>query len=161
MRRRKIYKMNRKDADRMLKNVFEASDIQPNKSSFDMILLRTIASTTLVKTCKWISTVALVLVISSPLAFKTNSNFTVNNMRSTSQVTVVNHKLDGDRFEMTLSGEGIDYKGIYCKKNDGSIVLPLLSSEKEHFVVIPFDGDSLNIFITCKDGKVVQALLSK
>lgn len=161
MRRRKIYKMNRQEADRMLKNVFEASDIKPNKSSFDVILLRTIASTTLVRTCKWIAIAMLVLVIGSPLAFKTHNTFSVSDMNSTSQVTVVNHRLDGDRFEMTLSGENIDYTGIYCKKNDGSIVFPILSSEKEHIVIIPFDGDSLNIYITCKDGKVVQALLSK
>lgn len=161
MRRQKVYKLSRKEADRMLKNVFEASAVEPNKSSFDMILLRTIASTTLVKTCKWISVAVLVLVIACPLAFKSHSNFLVNDMRASSQVTVVNHNLNGDRFEMTLTGTNIDYRGIYCKKNDGTVVMPIISSEKEQFVVIPFDGETLNIYITCNDGKVVQALLSK
>jgi len=161
MRRKKIYKMNREEADRMLKSVFAATDVEPNKSSFDTILLRTIANTTMVKTCKWIAIVMLALVIASPLFFKSSDNFSVKDMSVSSQVTVMNHQLYEDRFEMVLSGTNIDYYGIYCKKLDGTIVMPRKINENEHLVVIPFDGDSLNIYITCLDGRVVQALLSK
>ena len=161
MRRKKIYKMNRKEADQMLKNVFEASDVKPSTVSFDTIILRTIASTTLVKSCMWIAVAMLVLVVAAPIAFHSPSNFSVNDMSVSSQVTVLNHQLYDDRFEMVLSGTNIDYAGIYCKKLDGTVVIPKLSDENEHLVVIPFDGDSLNIYITCADGRVVQALLSK
>ena len=57
------------------------------------------------------------------------------------------------------SGTNIDYLGIYCKKNDGSVVMPTRSDSE--IVIIPYDGEALNIFITCTDGRVVQALLSQ
>lgn len=162
MRRKKIYKLNRKEADQMLKNIFEANSVKPNRSSFDSILFKTIASTTLVKSCKWMAAALLVLVILAPLSFRNqNNNFSVEDMSASSQVTVVNHQLLDNAFEMILSGQNIDYTGIYCKKLDGTIVIPNKLDESQGLVVIPFDGDSLNIYITCKDGRVVQALLSK
>ena len=157
----KIYKVDRKAADKMLQNVFASTETKPNSTSFNMILLRTMANTTMIKACRIIATIMLVLVLISPIAFADGRN--VNNKISipTDRVTVLQHHLYEDRFEMILAGDSIDYTGIYCKKLDGSVVIPTKSSEDEHLVVIPFDGDSLNIYITCSDGKVIQALLSR
>lgn len=161
MRHKDIYVMDKKAASETLKNVFAANNAAPNKTSLDTLVMRTRANTTLVKSCKWIAIVALFFVTISPLAFKSGQNFTVNNMKASSQVTVVNHELYDDRFEMVLSGDLVDYSGIYCKKLDGTVVIPTVSDRNSHFVEIPFDGDSLNIYIPCTDGKVVQAVLSK
>ena len=100
MPRRKIYNMDRKAANKMLQNIFEACEQQPNATSFDTILFRSIANTTLVRTCKWIAIVMLFLTIASPLAFKNETGFSVGDMSIKSQVTVVSHNLYDDRFEL-------------------------------------------------------------
>lgn len=156
-----IYKMDKKTASETLKNVFEANNTTPNKVSFDALVLRTKANTTVVKTCKWIAIVSLLLVTIAPLAFHSGQKFSVNNMNVSSQMTVVDHELYEDHFEMILSGDLINYSGIYCKKLDGTIVIPTVSDRNSRTVIIPFDGDPLNIYIPCSDGKVVQAILSK
>lgn len=160
MLRGKMYKMDKQAASETLKHVFEANNAEPNKVSLDTLVMRNKANTSLVKACKWISIVTLFLVIMAPLAFHTNENFNVEK-KASSQVTVVNHELFDNYFEMTLSGDTVDYQGIYCKKLDGTLVLPKKYDAESGKVVIPFDGDSLNIYIPCTDGKVVQALLSK
>lgn len=160
MLRQKTYSINKKEANEMLQNIFEACDTAPNTVSFDTLLLRTKANTTLVTTCKWIATIFLVLVIFSPLAFHTHENVTLTNSEHT-EISVTSHHLYKDHFEMTLSGSDIDYGAIYCKKLDGTVVIPTISSEAEQIVEIPFDGESLNIYIPCTDGRVIQALLSK
>lgn len=161
MIRQKKYKMSRKEASKTLQSIFENSEVKPNTTSFDIILLRTISNTTLVRVCKIISIIMLVLVIASPLAFRNSSELKVTGNAMTSKVTVVEHHLEDNSFTMILSGENIDYGSIYCKKLDGTVIIPSIVNAEEGRVVIPFDGDSLNIYITCKDGKVVQALLSK
>lgn len=157
----KKYNMNREAAKNALQNVFDACETEPNTTSFDTILIRSIANTTLVTVCRWIATVALVLVLISPLAFYSREGFSVNNFAAKADITINEHHLYKERFEMILSGDNIDYTGIYCKKNDGTVVVPYFYEEETGRVVIPFDGDSLNIYITCLDGRVVQALLSK
>lgn len=161
LRSEKIYKMDRKTASRTLQNVFEASNTAPNRVPFDKIVLRTIANTTMVRICKWIAVAMLILVLISPLAFLENDNFEVSNLRAATQVSVVDHEMYDGYFEMKLSGDTIDYSGIYCKKTDGTIVLPTLSDKESHIVRIPFDKDELNIYIPCTDGKVVQAILAQ
>lgn len=157
----KKYNMDKETANKMLQNVFDACDTTPNTTSFDTILFRSIANTTLVKACKWIAFAMLILVLVSPIAFYSRTGFSVDNLRMSTQVTVNQHTLYDNRFEMILSGDNIDYTGIYCKKLDGTIVIPYYYEADTGKVVIPFDGDSLNIYITCLDGRVIQALLSK
>ena len=157
----KMYSMDKETAKNTLQNVFDACDAKPNTTSFDTIVLRSIANTTLVMTCKWIACIVLVFVLISPLAFYEKEGFSVGNLRMSTQISVNEHHLYEDRFEMILSGDNIDYTGIYCKKQDGTVVVPYYYEIESGKVVIPFDGDSLNIFITCLDGSVVQALLSK
>ena len=161
MNRPKTYSMNRKKANETLQNVFEACETTPNSVSFTTLVIRTRANTTLVSTCKWISVVALILVILSPLAFHSHGKLEVTDAKAITQVSVVSHRLYSDHFEMKLSGSEIDYGGIYCKKLDGTIVIPTVSDAEEGIVEIPFDGDSINIYIPYGDGGILQALLSK
>ena len=156
-----VYKMDKKAASETLKNVFEANNAVPNKTSLDMLVLRTRTNTTLVRSCKWIAIVMLILVILSPLAFHNEQSFSVSNMKASTQVSVVDHTLYSDHFEMVLSGDMIDYDGIYCKKPDGTVVMPISADALSHIVEIPFDGELLNIYIPCTDGKIIQAVLSK
>lgn len=161
MMRQKKYSMNRKDANRTLQNVFEACDAAPNSVSFTTLVIRTKANTTLVSVCKWISVVALILVILSPIAFYDHGKFDTTGIEQTEKISVLSHKLYNDHFEMVLSGNDIDYGGIYCKKLNGTVVIPSSADAETGIVEIPFDGDSLNIYIPCSDGSVTQALLSK
>ena len=101
----------------------------------------------------------LIFLLVTPLAFR-NDSFKVSKAAVMTDITVVEHHLYDDRFEMIMNGNGIEYSGIYCKKANGSVVLPLRSDPLTCTVEIPFDGDPLNIFIPCSSGKVVQAILS-
>lgn len=161
MGRAKMYKMDKRAASETLKNVFEANNAEPNKVSLDTLVLRNKANTTMVKVCKWIAIVMLVLVIIAPLAFHSHGNLNLDGIKTSSQVKVVSHELYDDHFVMVLSGDTIDYEGIYCKELNGKLVLPTSIDRNTGTVVIPYDKGTLNIYIPCTDGKVVQAMLSK
>lgn len=160
MFRNRIYNMNSTEANRTLQNVFEACNQTPNTTSFDVIRVRNIANTTVVKMGKYIAIVFLMLVLISPLPFvKASENAKTD--RKPSRVDVVSHTLKDGEFTLILNGYGIAFDDIYCKKEDGEVIFPDSSDEETGKVVIPFDGKTLNIYIPCTDGKTVQAVLSK
>lgn len=160
MSRTKKYNLNKKMADETLKNVFAACDQSPSNKSFDYIIVKNIANTSMVKMAKWIAAVLLILVMICPLAFRVGSTKQVT---ARNGVTVVSHELDkeGNRFILRLNGEGIEYSAIYAKTENGNIVVPTDVDEKQGTVVIPFKQGTLNIFVPNEDGTVLQAVLSK
>lgn len=160
MRKIKKYNINKKTADEMLKNVFAACDQTPSDKSFDYIIAKNIANTSMVRMAKWIAAVLLVLVLLAPLVFRYCSPKT-NVGRNT--VTVASHELDADsnRFILHLKGEGIEYSSIYAKTETGNIVVPTSFDEDDGIVTIPYKSGTLNIFIPNEDGTVMQAVLSK
>lgn len=158
--RTKKYSFDKKAAEATLQNVFAACDTKPNETSFDTIFTRNLVGATVVRVGIYVSIALLIFLILSPMAF-INDSFKVSGAVVMSDITVAEHHLYEDRFEMILNGNGVEYGGIYCKKADGSVVIPLRSDPLTCTVEIPFDGDPLNIYIPCSDGKVVQAILSK
>lgn len=160
MKKVKKYNINKKTADEMLKNVFAACDQAPSEKSFDYIIAKNIANTSVVRMAKWIAAVLLVLVLLSPLVFRYCSPRTTSGKNT---VTVTSHELDvnSNRFIIHLAGEGIEYSSIYAKTENGNIVVPTSFDEDDGVVMIPFKTGTLNIFIPNEDGSVLQAVLSK
>ena len=160
-RRNRIYSINRKAANEALQNVFAACDQTPNTQSLDVLLFKNIANTTLVKTGKWLSVALLVLILFSPTVFYMAGKNSQKEPHKT-DITVTNHYLDkeNDCFVMELKGTGIDYDGIYAKKDDGSLVYPM-SVDPAGVVKFHFESGTLNIFIPDTEGGIVQAVLSK
>lgn len=156
----KTYSIDKKSANETLKNVFAACDQTPNTLSFDYILFKNIANTKMVKVAKWCSLLLLLLIIISPLAFRNSEG---NHTAKRSSVSVESHYIDDEKqcFVMKLSGEGVDYFGIYAKDEKGEIYVPLQVDEDNRTVFIPFTDGTINIYIPNEDGSVVQAVLSR
>ena len=160
-RRNKIYSINRKAANEALQNVFAACEQTPNTQSLDALLFKNIANTTLVKTGKWMSIALLLLILFCPVVFYISGKNAVNSEHKT-DITVTELHMDADNglFVMKLSGTGIDYNGIYAKKEDGSVIRPV-ETETDGTVKFRFESGTLNIFIPDTEGGIVQAVLSK
>jgi len=160
-RRNKIYSMNKKAANEALQNVFAACEQKPNTQSLDALLFKNIANTTLVKAGKWMSIALLILILLSPTVFYMAGKEAKEFVHKT-DIVVVSHHLDKENecFVMQLDGTGIDYDGIYAKKEDGSIVYPA-ETTPDGVVKFHFENGTLNIFIPDTEGGIVQAVLSK
>lgn len=160
----KKYNMNISDADKMLQNVFAACEMEPNDTELEVIKARSIAEATVVRVGKIIAYVFLGMLLISPLAFygsriQPSDNLTVNGRKS--EAYVIEHHLEGKVFTLTLGGSDVSYEGIYCKKDNGDVVVPSDYDETTGVVHIPFDGEEINIFIPCKDGSVKHAILTQ
>lgn len=155
----KKHSLDQNTANGILQNVFEECNVTPNEVPFDKIMLRSIAETKGVRFFKYFAVAILILVIASPLAFKQSNNFgLVNSARS---VSIENHALYEHYFILTLSGTAIDYNAIYAKKADGAYIYPDSIDKKAGLVIFPYDGDSLNIYITSLNGEVIHAVLAE
>ena len=153
--------MNKKAANEALQNVFAACEQKPNTQSLDALLFKNIANTTLVKAGKWMSIALLILILLSPTVFYMAGKEAKEVVHKT-DIAVVSHHLDKENecFVMQLDGTGIDYDGIYAKKEDGSIVYPA-ETTPDGVVKFHFENGTLNIFIPDTEGGIVQAVLSK
>lgn len=156
------YNMDIDTANDILQNVFAAKNQAPNTTSFDMIVLKSKARTSLVTSCMWVGIIMLCLVILSPLAFQ-SQELKVSNLASTGEVQIVEHRLFSEEFVMMLSGSKLDYQQIYALKNDGTVIFPsrirFINGNTE--VTFPYEGESLNLYIPDIDGGVIQAILSE
>ncbi len=159
---KKKYSMDLNTANDILQNVFAAGDVAPNTIPFDKLVLRGMAQTTLVKCCMSVAIGMLVLVLLAPLAFR-SSDFKVTDKSALKVFEIMDHTLYQSEFMLTIKGSNIDYKGIYAKKIDESIVFPLrvrfVNGDTE--VTFPYDGDALNLYIPDQNGNVLHAVLSE
>ena len=151
--------LDKNTANGILQNVFEECDITPNEVPFDKILLRSMAETKGVRFSKYFAVVILVLVIMAPLAFKQSDIFGLVEPART--VSIENHALYEHYFVLTLGGTNIDYDGIYAVKPDGAYIYPDSIDKKAGLVIFPYDGETLNIYITSGNGEVIHAILAE
>lgn len=157
----KKYNMTNSEADKTLQNVFAACDQAPNETSFERIRVRSIAGTTVVKTGLFIAYIFLLLVLVSPLPFIDADQSNSYREETSGNITILSHSLKKGIFTLVISGDDISFEGIYCKTEDGEVVLPIMADETTGTVTIPFSGGNLNIYIPCKNGEIIQALLYK
>ncbi len=160
-RRNKVYSINRKAANEALQNVFAACEQTPNTQSLDALLIKNIANTTLVKFGKWASVALLILILLCPTVFYMAGKESSAQPHRT-DIQVVGHYLDEENgcFVMQLSGDNIDYDGIYAKKENGTVIYPI-DTDENGTVRFRFESGTLNIYIPNTEGGIVQAVLSK
>lgn len=159
---RKKYNMDIDTANDILQNVFAAEKVTPNTIPFDMIVLKGMAQTLLVRVCILIASVMLTLLLLAPLAFRSTSDFKVSE-GSAHEISIMEHQLYETEFIMLIKGKDIDYTKVYARKNDGSVIFPTriqyVNSNTE--ITFPYDGEALNLYIPDMDGHVLQAVLSQ
>ena len=161
MFRSKKYNMSRTDASRTLQNVFTACNREPNVTNFDILILRSIAQTNLVSTCKWIAKGLIFLVLIAPVALL-NTNFKVDTRGIVSdKIIIEDHQLYTDHFVLIVHGEDIAYDNIYARNIEGDVVFPNHYDVVTGEIDFPYNNESLTIFIPDKNGHVLTATLSE
>ncbi|MCR5106839.1 MAG: hypothetical protein K6B28_01610 [Lachnospiraceae bacterium] len=160
MFRRNKYNIDVNAANDTLQNVFKSLDKKPNTIPFDKLLFINSVNKTYTRACSFISVLLLLLILLSPLPFR-SKEFTVSSTGVKQYIVILDHNLSEGFFTLKLSGDGINYNDIYARLDDGSFLFPSTIDEEEGIVVFPYESGSLNIFIPDVNGKVLHAVLSK
>jgi len=157
----KKYSLNKKEANDVLQNVFDACNVSHNTVPFDKIMLRSMAETKLVTVFKYIGIAALIVVLLTPLLFKRDQTFVLSSNRPGQKIIVVDHQLYENQFLMVLYGTGIKWEEIHCLDEDGCIVYPTSIEKESGTVIFPYGDKALNIYIPNDDGDVLQGVLAR
>lgn len=158
-------KQNRKtidkaQANKTLQNVFQACNQQPNYVAVDQLLERKKSMVHPYNVWIVVSLVALILTFLSPLALNPMSN-RIKKGESETDIVITNHQVTDGHFQMTLSGDFIDYSSIHAINSTGSKIYPDSYSAADGIVSIPYDGkEELNIYVSDYNGKQLHLLLS-
>ena len=96
--RRKKYSIPRQAAGDTLKNVFAACNIETENINFDLLILKSIAQTTLVDACKWITIGFLFFTLVSPVALINNDMKIESRGIASERIMIRDHQLYKDHF---------------------------------------------------------------
>ncbi len=157
----KRYNMSKKAANDTLKNVLAACNMDTEKINFDLLIIKGLAQTNFVDTCKWIAIGFLFLVLISPAALMNTDLKVASGGPMNEHIIIEDHKLYKDQFVLKLVGKDIDYVSIYAKTDDGITILPIDIDEDQGLVTFPYDNESLTIYIQDKEGHTLNATLSR
>lgn len=153
-------KFDKVQANQTLQNVFRACNQQPNNVTVDQLLERKKAMVHPYNVWIVVSIVALVLTFLSPLALNPMIN-RIKKGESQTNITITNHQVTDGHFQMTLSGDFIDYSSIHAINSAGMKIHPDSHSVADGIVSIPYDGkEELNIYVSDYNGKQLHLLLS-
>lgn len=154
----KDYKLNSKEAEKLLYNVLDSCNIPQPSGSLEATIRKKALKKQTIAFCTFLAALFLILVIFSPLAFKRDSHFKI--VQGSKEVSISSHTLYDDFFVMTLKGD-VDYDNIYSRKNNGAYIFPDTVDSESGLVIFPYNGDALNIYIPSKGGECIQAVLNE
>ncbi len=152
--------MPRQAAGDTLKNVFAACNIESDNINFDLLILKSIAQTTLVDACKWIAIGFLFFTLVSPVALINNDMKIESRGIANDRIIILDHQLYRDHFILLLAGNDIDYDAIYARTKDGDVIFPLELDKDNGLVKFPYNNESLTICIPDEHGHTLSATLS-
>lgn len=157
---RKKYSMSKQEANNMLNNVLAACNIDSENINFDLLILKSIAQTTLIDTCKWIAIGFLFLILISPVVLINNEMKIESRGIANERIIIRNHQLYSDHFVLELAGEDIAYDEIYARNAGGDVIFPTSIDEASGHVEFPYSSEALTIFIPDIHGHTLNASLS-
>ena len=158
---RKNYNLSKNEASETLKNVFAASNRTPNTTSFDMLILRGLAHTTMVTTCKWIATACVFLLLVAPVALINNDIKIESKGIASDTIIITDHRLYTDRFVLMLNGNNIEYDSIYARNKEGDVIFPSVIDKENSLIEFPYNNESLTVYIPNSSGHVLTATMSE
>jgi hypothetical protein len=158
--KRKRYSLSRQAAGDTLKNVLAACNIDSENINFDLLILKSIAQTTLVDTCKWIAVGFLFVILVSPVLLINNDIRIESKGVASDRIIIRDHQLYKDHFILELAGNDIDYDAIYARTESGDVIFPIFVDKETGIVEFPYSNMSLSICIPDKHGHVLNATLS-
>ena len=160
LRRGKKYSMPRQAAGDVLMNVLEACNVESSNINFDLLVLKGLAQTNLVDSCKWIAIGFLFLVLVSPVALANTQLKVERTSMAVDKIAIVDHSLYEDHVTLKLAGNDIDYDSIYARDNSGRVILPSECDTQEGIVTFPYENEGLTIYISDTYGHTLNATLS-
>ena len=158
--RSKRYSMPRQAAGDTLKNVFAACNIESDNINFDLLILKSIAQTTLVDACKWIAIGFLFFTLVAPVALINNDIKIESRGIANERIIIRDHQLYKDHFILMLAGNDIDYDAIYARTGDGDVIFPISVDRENGIVKFPYNNEALTICIPDEHGHTLSAALS-
>lgn len=158
--RRKKYSMPKQAAGDTLKNVFAACNIESDNINFDLLILKSIAQTTLVDACKWIAIGFLFFTLVSPVALINGDMKIESRGIANDRIIIRDHQLYKDYFILQLAGNDIDYDAIYARTGSGKVIFPTETDKDSGIVRFPYNNEALTICIPDEHGHTLSATLS-
>ena len=159
-KRSKKYSMPRQAAGDTLKNVLAACNIESDNINFDLLILKSIAQTTLVDACKWIAIGFLFFTLVAPVALINNDIKIESRGIANERIIIRDHQLYKDHFILMLAGSDIDYDAIYARNKNGDVIFPLSVDKENGIVRFPYNNEALTICIPDEHGHTLNAALS-
>lgn len=157
---RNKYSMSRQEANDTLNNVLAACNIDSENINFDLLILKSIAQTTLIDACKWIAIGFLFLILIAPVVLINNDIKIESRGIANERIIIRNHQLYSDHFVLELAGDDISYDEIYARNADGDVIFPTRIDEASGHVEFPYSNEALTIFIPDGRGHTLNAALS-
>lgn len=155
------YKLDKKQANEVLQNVFKTCEMEPNTESFDKLIIKDFTKTQSVLIARYIAIFFLMICAISPLFVKKDEYFAlVSNESKNLSVIIDNHELFEDHFTMTLFGDNILFGNIYAFTGE-ELVFPTNIDIKNKTVTFPYEGKELYIHIPVKGGDELNAVVSE
>ncbi len=155
------YKLNKKQANEVLQNVFKTCEVEPNTESFDKLIIKDFTKTQSVLIARYIAIFFLVICAISPLFIKKDEYFAVvSSDTRVLPVIIEDHELYEDHFTMTLFGDNVLFGDIYAFSAD-KLVFPTNIDIKNKTVTFPYEGKELDIHIPIKGSEELNAVLSE
>lgn len=155
------YKMNSKQAEDTLSNVFKACNIKElvQEVSLKEIQEKQRKENKSYRVILSIAFVFLLLLLISPFAFhKPAADFQTQS--NSSGLQIFQHHVEDSIFHLTLSGSDIDYEHIEIYTSDGEVV-PTASYDKEtNTITFSYTNEELNLFIPDTNGHTLHLLLT-
>ena len=152
------YNLDKETAADILNNILDTCNIPPSSESIETSVKKTALQRKKISACKYVAILFILLAVLTPLAFNRDPNFSI--VTTSKTVAVTSHTLYENFFVMTLQGAA-DYGNIHAKKNDGAIIFPDNVDASTGLVVIPYNGEALNIYIPTVSGECIQAVLNE
>ncbi|MCR5421814.1 MAG: hypothetical protein K6E98_12515 [Lachnospiraceae bacterium] len=159
-KRSRKYFMNKKAAGDTLKNVLAACNKDSENINFDLLILKGIAQTNWVDTCKWIAIGFLFLILLTPVILINNNIKIESKGIATERIIIRNHQLYNDHFILELAGDDIIYNEIYARNSDGDVIFPISFDNNTGLVKFPYNNETLTIYIPDAHGHTLSVSLS-
>lgn len=159
-KRKKKYEMNTMSAGIALQNVLVACDKDPNRISFDKVLLQEEANTKPYERVMNVIIVLILLTFLAPFGIIPASTF-YEKVTAPEPVAVVSDYVKDGQFYLYLSGDDIQFEDAYIQTTDGTVISPASYNAKEKVLCFPYHSDTeSNIYIPVKDQPPVHLLLT-
>ena len=138
-----------------LDNIFKAIDKEPGKITsgvrFKQRVINLLSNTffeIFIRTIPFLVLAVLLLHIVTTVSAKRT------------KFEVVSHHVEENALYVTVTGGKIDPKTSYMVSEDGLVTISPTVDKKTNTAVFDFDGAQYNVYISSKDGRTIQILVS-